>query len=619
MKEIIIMPFKKRAKPDKNRTLLELIQELGIPLQSSCGGKGLCGKCKVVLEQSEIPPEPPSDREKETLGDLAKEDYRLACSLHLRGGGLVRIPGESLLQNQVILTSNTDYPYPVRMRPNVADFYLEIPAPVLGAVKADRERLLDALEKTYGIRAPHMDVFVLRSLPEVMYPDSKGVSAALWGGKEIIDVCKGRRKRLVGMAFDIGTTTVVGYLMDLESGNKMAVKASINPQVAFGDDVISRISYCSDNPDGIEKLQGEILRCVNALMEEASSDAGIVTGDILEFTAVGNTVMHHLFLGLDPKPLSMAPYPPVFQGAQDVKCRDLHVKGATSARIHFPPIKAGFVGSDTIACVLATGIYRSGIPTLLIDLGTNGEIVLGNKDRLLCCSTAAGPAFEGAHIHYGMRAADGAIERIKIDPSTLDVTLKTIGDKDPVGICGSGVISAVAEMIRAGIVLKRGNFNHDIRNPRMKGQEHINEYVLAWGSGKENGKDVSINHKDISELQMAKAAICAGVCVLMEELGLEPDEVKRVMLAGAVGNYADPDDVVTIDLVPELRRAKITGVGNAAGHGACLALLDKTKRKDARRIAAKMEYVELAVHRRFDALFVEKLYFTKARDFKTTP
>jgi uncharacterized 2Fe-2S/4Fe-4S cluster protein (DUF4445 family) len=339
----------------------------------------------------------------------------------------------------------------------------------------------------------------------------------------------------------------------------------------------------------------------------------------MELTAVGNTVMHHFLLGLDPEHLSLAPYPPVLQESQDIAGRDLGLEIATSAKVHFPPIKAGFVGSDTIACVLATGIYKSKIPTLLIDLGTNGEIVLGNKDRLICCSTAAGPAFEGAHIRHGMRAADGAIERVVIDRSTLDVKVRTIGGRTPIGICGSGVISAVAELIRAGILLERGNLNNEIRNSRLRRGEEGDEYVLVWKSDNDTGDDVTITHKDISELQMAKAAICAGISVLMEVLGVEPEKVRRVMLAGAVGNYADSRDVTEIDLMPELPKGQIIGVGNAAGHGACLALLDKNKRKDARRIAAKMEYVELAAHRRFDELFVKKLRFTKARGPKTRP
>jgi uncharacterized 2Fe-2S/4Fe-4S cluster protein (DUF4445 family) len=471
------------------------------------------------------------------------------------------------------------------------------------------------LEEIYGIRGALMDIYVLRKLPLAISSESSGISVALLGGKEIIDVYKGRREKILGMAFDIGTTTVVGYLMDLETGKKLSVRASVNPQVAYGDDVISRISYATEKPEGLKKLQGEITGCINDLIEKASAEAGVDSDEILELTAVGNTVMHHLLLGLDPKRLSMAPYPPVLQDAQDIKCRNLDLRAGKSANIHLLPVKAGFVGSDTIACILATGMHKSSMPTLLIDLGTNGEMVFGNKDRLICCSTAAGPAFEGAHIRYGMRAADGAIERIKIDPSSLEAEVKTIGDKAPLGICGSGVISAVAEMIRAGIVLKRGNFNDEIVSPRLRHGEEGDEYVLAWNSEKGAGNALSITHKDVSELQMAKAAICAGVCVLMEVFGMEARQVRRVMLAGAVGNYADPDDVVTIDLIPELPGARIIGVGNAAGHGACLALLDRFKRRDARKIADKMEYVELAVHRRFDELFVKKLYFTKAKDF----
>jgi len=329
---------------------------------------------------------------------------------------------------------------------------------------------------------------------------------------------------------------------------------------------------------------------------------------------VGNTAMHHLFVGLDPHYLSMAPYSPVLQEGQDYKARDLGLKIGASAYVHLLPLKAGFVGSDTIACILATGLHRSKIPTILLDLGTNGEIVFGNRNRMLCCSTAAGPAFEGGHIRWGMRASDGAIERLKIDPETLDVRWKTILDQQPSGLCGSGIISVIAEMIRAGIILGRGNFDEELQTPRLRDGEDGLEFVLVWASEAATKQDIVITQRDVAELQMAKSAVNAGATLLMEQF--EGEEVERILLAGACGNYVDPLDACTIDLFPGCLTAKVVGVGNAAGHGSCLALLDKNKRKEAERIATKIEYRELAATTRFQELFVSSMFFTSARDFE---
>jgi len=310
----------------------------------------------------------------------------------------------------------------------------------------------------------------------------------------------------------------------------------------------------------------------------------------------------------------MAPYPPVLQTGQDFKARDMGIEIGESAYVHLLPLKAGFVGSDTIACILATGLHKSKIATLLIDLGTNGEIVFGDKNDLVCCSTAAGPAFEGGHIRWGMRASSGAIERLKIEPATLDVKVKTIHDQRPIGLCGSGIISAIAEMIRAGIILGKGNFNKEIQSPRLRQGEDGWEFVVSWASETAVKNDIVITQKDVAELQMAKSAVYAGATLLMEQLGGK--QVKRILLAGACGNYVDPLDACTIDLFPGCQTAEIIGVGNAAGHGSCLALLDKNKRKEAERIAKETQYQELAATARFQELFVSNMFFTSARDYE---
>jgi len=614
MPRIIFSPFEKAIETDGSKNILQLAQDVGIPLQSTCGGKKICGKCKVIVEKTDGPLPPPSDREQEVLGGHIEKGYRLACETVLTHSTTVVIPEESRIRRQVILTSDTKHSYPVRLRPKVSHYYVEVSPPALDSVIADRERLILALEKTYAIRRPALDPFVLRKLPHTLRSNRKGVTVAIRDKDEIIDLYPGRRDSLFGVAFDVGTTTVVAFLMDLITGEKLSVKPAMNPQIAIGDDVITRISFCQENSGGLEKLRTSIVECLNALIAEASTEAGIDPDQIMEATVVGNTAMHHLFVGLDPHYLSMAPYSPVLQESQDYKARDLGLKIGASAYVHLLPLKAGFVGSDTIACILATGLHRNKIPTLLLDLGTNGEIVFGNRNQLLCCSTAAGPAFEGGHIRWGMRASAGAIERLKIDPETLDVRWETIHGQRPLGLCGSGIISAIAEMIRVGIILGRGNFDEELQTPRLRNGEDGREFVLVWASEAATKQDIVITQKDVAELQMAKSAVNAGATLLMEQF--EGEEVERILLAGACGNYVDPLDACTIDLFPGCLTAEVVGVGNAAGHGSCLALLDKNKRNEAERIATKIEYRELAATTRFQELFVSSMFFTSARDFE---
>jgi len=614
MPKIIFSPFETTVRTDGSKTILQLAQHARIPLQSTCGGKKKCGKCCVIIQETHGPLSPPSDREKAVLGGKVEKRYRLACETRLRHDAVVSIPAESRITDPVILTRNTKHTVSSRIRPNIRQFFVEVPCPVLGPVIDDRERLMLALEKTHGIRRSAMDPSVLRKLPQALRSKRKGVAVTVRGKDEIIDLCPGRGGGLFGVAFDVGTTTVVCFLMDLMTGEKRSVKASINPQIAFGDDVITRISFCVENSNGLEKLRSSIVLCLNELVASAAAEAQIDPGRIVEAVMVGNTAMHHLFVGLDPHYLSMAPYAPVLQEGQDFKARDLGLKIGASAYAHLLPLKAGFVGSDTISCILATGIHRRSIPTLLIDLGTNGEIVFGNKNKMLCCSTAAGPAFEGGHIRWGMRASPGAIERVKIDSKTLSVTWETIHHEKPIGLCGSGIISAVAEMVRAGIILGRGNFDDALQNPRLCDGEDGREFILIRASETAINQDIVITRKDVAELQMAKSAVHAGATLLMEEF--EGEAVKRILLAGAGGNFIDPKDACTIDLFPGCLTAKVLGVGNAAGYGSCLALLDQNKRKEAERIAAKLEYRELAASSRFQELFVSGMFFTSALDFE---
>ncbi len=612
MKTIVFQPFGKENKADGKSNLLELARDAGVPLTSDCGGRKTCGKCKIRIEAIDGRFPDPTDHEMEILGELTRKGFRLACETILKSGATVHIPEESRIGRQVILTSTTSYNYSGRLNPILQSLRVEVPAPVLGHVTADKERVFSALREGYGLKNLRIDSHVLKNLPRVLRSGGGKINAVVFRRKEIIDVSSGNKDGFFGIAFDIGTTTVAACLMDLVSGRKAAVGAVMNPQIPFGEDLLTRISFCNKGKDNLDLLQSRIIGCMNNLIRDAADRAGIDSTRILEATVVGNTAMHHLFAGVVPRYLGEAPYTPVFQKGEYLKAKDLRLEISPSAYTYLLPVKTGFVGSDAIACALATRIHRRKPATLLIDMGTNGEIIFGNNKGLICCSTAAGPAFEGGHIRFGMRAAAGAIDRVKIDPVTYDVKVWTIPGKKTLGICGSGIISAAAEMVRNGIILANGSFNEAVKSHRLRqGQDGL-EFVLVWRSETSLEEDIVLSRKDLSELQMAKAALHAGAQIAIETSGFEKPDL--ILLAGAGGNYVDPADACDIDLIPGCSTAKVIGIGNAALHGSCLALMDKTQRNEAEHIADRMKYVELSGLPRFQDLFVSSMFFSQAID-----
>lgn len=613
MPSIVFLPFHKAIGVDGRRTLLELARELGLPLQAPCGGKRFCGRCQVVIEDGGGLP-PPTDREREVLKERVEQGWRLACETVLSGPARVYVPEESLIRPPIILTTDGFGDIPARLQPPTEPYGLRVPVPVQERVIADRERLLKALAAEYGLKNVDTDPGCLADLPRTLRARKGEVTAAVRNRREVAAVFPGRDERLLGLAVDLGTTTLVAYLLDLQTGARLAVSSALNPQVHFGDDVISRIAFCQKDPQGAAQLRKVVSEGINDLIGRVTEKAGGRPDLILEALLVGNTAMHHLFLGLETLYLAQAPYPPAVQGGLVIKAREAGLAIHPSAAVRMLPLKAGFVGSDTIAGILSTGLQRSRKVRLFIDLGTNGEIVLGNRDRLLCCSTAAGPAFEGGHIRWGMRALPGAIDRVRIAPETLEPALRTIQDLPAQGLCGSGIVSTTAEMVRRGILLARGNFNPAVRSSRIRTGADGQELVLLRDWESMAGQEIVFTQKDVAGVQMAKAAIQAGVSVLQELLG--DHSLAEILLAGAFGNYVDPEDARTLGLIPSLRGTKVRGAGNAAGYGACLALLDTKQAREADRIARKLEYVELAGTDRFQELLVGSLLFPGANDFQ---
>ena len=443
--------------------------------------------------------------------------------------------------------------------------------------------------------------------------------------KEIIRISPGADCRGYGFAFDIGTTTIAGYLCDLGTGKVVDTYSTMNPQVKYGEDVVSRISYHMGNPSGLARMSSELIAAINGLIDKAAegnridedSEAGapessiIRAEDILEMTFCSNTAMHHILLQLDPEPLGAIPFTPSIHGSINVKCRDLGLHAHPAANAFFLPCIAGYVGGDTIGVMLAETPQSSDKIQLIIDIGTNGELVLGNKDKLLCSSCATGPALEGAQIEFGMRAAPGAIERVKIDPKTTDVDYKVIGrnawrhyskpeEMKTKGICGSGILDVVGELLLAGIVSKGGAFSQKARASdrfRENPETGLKEFVLAWANETSIGNDIVITQKDIRQIQMAKASIYTGCKLMMQHLGIT--HLDSIKVAGAFGTHIDKHLARVIGLIPDCSLETVSSVGNAAGDGCRAALLNREKRREADQLCSKVAYLELTLEENF--------------------
>jgi len=423
------------------------------------------------------------------------------------------------------------------------------------------------------------------------------------------------------LAVDIGTTTVAGYLCDLTTGDVLATESMMNPQVAYGEDLMSRIGYATKEKNGLKKLNDAIIDGLNEIADGACKIAGIKRSDIIDMAVVGNTCIHHLFLNIPPRFLGKSPFPPAIHHSVDVKARDLGLKTAAGAYVHVLPNEAGFVGADNVGVLIAEEPYNQDQMLLIIDIGTNGELILGNRKKLLSSSCATGPAFEGAEIRHGMRAAAGAIERLKIDPETKEVRFKVIGndkwnteDKNigARGICGSGIFDVAAQMFLTGIIHNTGRFNMNIKSPRLRMGEKEPEFVIAWADETAINQDIAVVQKDIRAIQLAKGAMYSGARIMMNRLGI--DKIDRVILAGAFGSYIDKTSAAVIGLFPDCDQKNVYAVGNAAGDGARMALLNVDKRDEADYWARRVEYVELTLEPDFNRIFTKALTFPHAED-----
>ena len=635
--QLVLVPSGRRGLIAEGTDLLTACRSLGVDLESICGGKQTCGKCQVVVEEGRYEKHgltsaarhlsPPEAQEIACAAKFDIHGRRLACAARVQGEVLVSVPEESQARKQVIAKEATERT--ITIQPAVRLIYIEVTPASLGDHRGDWQRVEQALREQWQIASPVLDTAVLPSLQPALRRGGSTLTLTLWDEREVLRIEPGYVERLVGLAVDVGSTTIAAHLCDLRTGAVLASESMMNPQVRFGEDLMSRVSYGMSEPQGVARMHRAVIRAINELAEKAAVRAGFTAGEIVDSVLVGNSIMHHLLLGLDPVELGGAPFALATSGPLDVKARDLGLAFHRGARVHVLPCIAGHVGADHVAALLAEAPHKQDEAMLLIDVGTNAEISLGNRTRMMCASSPTGPAFEGAQITHGQRAAPGAIERVRIDRATLEPRFKVIGheawvepqatDEVPgqaraTGICGSGIIEAVAEMFLAGIITSDGRFDEQAaeRSPRVQFEGRTGRYVLADAAQTATGAPIVVTQSDVRAIQLAKAALYAGVRLLMEHQGVA--HVDRIALAGAFGSYISPRHAMILGMIPDCELERVQAVGNSAGDGARIALLDREQRVEAERLASWVEHVQTATEPTFQDQFVAALAMPHASD-----
>jgi uncharacterized 2Fe-2S/4Fe-4S cluster protein (DUF4445 family) len=599
MSEVIFQPIGRRIAADPGDTLLEAAQDAGVALSSVCGGVGVCGDCRVRVLRGAVSPVNVTERDHLSEVEVA-DGLRLACQTVIQNPGeiVIDVPPDSLSAPQRSQVEGEEIPLAVAPLIRVHD--LVGTPPSIDDLRGDWERVQGIAPEEWNLSVP-----VAAELPGQLRGHGWRVRM-ITRQAEVVRFLPPDRIPL-GFAVDVGTTGLAAYLVDLLSGETIGIAGATNPQIAYGEDVMARLTLVVHDPAGAGRLQAAIIGGLNELLHEVTTQAGTTAGAVVDVVAVGNTAMHHLLLGLPVEQLGTAPYVPAISSPISTPARPLGLDVAPGAALYLPPNVAGFVGADHVSMLLATATPDQPGVTLSLDIGTNTEITLNAHGRLWSCSTASGPAFEGAHIHDGMRAADGAIERLIWSDGHL--RWLTINHARPVGLCGSGILDAVAALRGADILTVTGAMRRDVSG--VLGTQEINPYyeiVPANLTG--HGRAVRMSRSDVNEVQLAKAAIRAGIKLLVEQAGLAEQDIDRVIVAGAFGNYIDLDSAITIGLFPPLPKERFIQVGNAAGIGAKRLLINPQERQRAAELVKHLEYIELTNHPDFPDRFSQAVKLT---------
>ena len=663
---VIFQPSGRRGEVPKGITIIEASRLLGVDIEALCGEKKVCGKCVVRIEdghfekygiQSSMSHVSPWQEEEEKFVNAERREkgFRLGCVATVEDDILVFVPEESRAGKQVVSKAARDIF--IDHDPAVKLYHVKVDPPSFEEPTGDFERICRGIERDYGLNNLTIDLFALRQLPDALRNGKWEVTVSVWNDREVIRVRPGKQEHAYGLAIDVGTTTVAAYFCDLTSMEVIDTVSMMNPQCKYGEDVMARITYHMTTPDGLQRMSDDIVEGTNELIDKAIANTfppkkklkkkkgedgpdefvevpeegktylRLTRDDIEDITIGFNTAMHHIFLSLNPEHVGMAPFPPVIHHSLDIRARDLGVKINPSSYMFVLPIEAGFVGADNVGVLIAEEPYKHEENQLIIDIGTNGELVLGNRHKLISSSCATGPALEGAQLAFGMRAAPGAMERILIDPETKEVDYKVIGrdawrkfsepkDMKAKGICGSGILDLLAELYSSGIIAKSGVFNKKALegHPRFRINPDTKqpEFVLAWAEESSIDKDIVVTQKDIRQIQLAKGALYAGCKLMVNRMGLE--KVDKVKIAGAFGTHVDRTKALVMGLFPDCEIEMIEGVGNAAGDGCRAALLNRRKRVEANWCSRNVEYIELTVESSFQQEFMEAMQLPHMSD-----
>jgi len=599
---------------DLGTTMLDAAAEAGLDIDATCGRRGKCRSCRIKILSGKIPPATLQDSLQ--LGhEAVAERFRLACQTPLIADCAVMIaPLRTESGHQILSAGERDLASETVIESGVEKHLIKAEEPKdENEQTSDFEKIVEVSLKQLNL-TPSLDV--LRRIPEVLREDPQGLTLTTFLG-QVVDIESGDTSQSkFGMAFDIGTTSIVGSLVDLSTGESLASVGGVNPQAVYGGDLMSRISYAQFDTKKLATMRAKVLGAINGYIEEACEKASVASSQVYKLVIAGNTCMHHMFLGIDTSYVGLAPYAPVMREAIVVPARDVPLKQAPNAHVCMLPIIAGFVGADTIAAILATRIYDSEEIRVIADIGTNGEMVMGSKNGLMACSAPAGPALEGGQILHGMRAALGAVEAISIED---DVHCEVVGKTPAIGICGSGLIDSAAKMLDANVLLASGRYNNKnkdelsdkIAKRFVKNDEGLG-FVLVQGEDTGKGEDIILTQMDIRQLQLAKAAIYSGILMLQRIMEVADEDIAELLVAGGFGNYVNMESAVRIALLPPLPLDRFTYVGNAAHIGAELALLSENERLKANDIANNIEHVALATRMEYQELFVEACNFGSA-------
>ena len=635
--QLVLMPSGRRGRVEPGANLLEAARGLGVEIESICGGRQTCGKCQVVVESGHFAKHgiESSEAHLSAAGEVERRyceahgirGRRLACAAQVMDDVVISVPEESQARKQIIAKAATDRV--IRVDPAVRQVYVQVTPARIEDPRGDWQRLQYALAEHWRLTDLRIEPQPLRGLQRALRKGGWAVTVTLWRDHLVQRVEPGYLEGIHGLAVDVGTTTVVAHLCDLRTGAVLATESMMNPQVRFGEDLMSRVSYGMSVPQGVERMHQAIVQAVNELADKATQSVGLAPAAILDAVLVGNTVMHHLLLGIDPVELGGTPFALATSEPVDLPARDLGFAFHPSARVHILPCIAGHVGADHVAVLLAEAPHKQDRQLLVIDVGTNAEMSLGGREKVLCASSPTGPAFEGAQITHGQRAAPGAIERVRIDPVSLEPRYRVIGHDEWIdggsvadlpssaratGICGSGIIEVVAELFLAGVLRPDGRFEEAAgeRSPRVGFAGRTGEYLLVDASHSAGGTPIVVTQGDVRAIQLAKAALYAGVKLLMQHQGVT--RVDGIRLAGAFGSTIDPRHAMILGMIPDCPLEDVQAVGNAAGDGARIALLNVGQRAEAARLARWVQHVQTATEPTFQEEFVGAIALPHATD-----